>query len=422
MPYVAPGAAFTNSLEQTMLQQAAARRQAELDQQEAQQRADAHLLAEEHLKELKDAATTKADDKKKAKIERTVANMVPGDIPDAALIAQAKDAGIPLATTTAVPQGVSPEVSPVQPTIDARRIGGPAPVVPPPAAQPIRFAGDPAARIKAEERQKQLTYIDSLPDGPEKQAARYQLETGHPAPAGMFKSVTSTDKAIMRQNPSTGAVETMVNGKFVPYTGNGEDIQGAHWMTEPAPKDNSAAGARENTRMDNNYKSAITELEKAAAPIASHLDSLETLGTALEARTPTADALIAPLVLKATVSGAGTGFRMTQSEINQVIGARSKWETLKAALMKWDSDPSKALSITDEQRTELRELAKAIQTKATKTMAKLTKAREDLDNADDVETIHRTMTKLKSELYTPASETPATSKTTADYLKMLEQP
>ncbi len=423
MPYVSPGAAFTNSLEQTMLQQAAARRQAELDQQEAQQRADAHQLAEEHLKEMKDDQNTKAQDKKEAKVTRSIANMVPGDIPDAALIADAKAMGIPIATNTTVPQGVAPDVSPVQPTIDARRIGGPAPVVPPVVPQPIRFAGTPVDRKKIEADKKQSDYIDTLPDGPEKQAARYELNTGKPAPAGMFKSATSSDKMIMRQHPTTGAIESLQNGKWVPYTGNGEDIQGAHWMTEPAPKDHSGQDARENTRLDNNYKSAVAELEKAVAPIASHLDSLETLGSALDAKTPAADALIAPLVLKATVSGAGTGFRMTQSEINQVIGARSKWESLKAALNKWDTEGRKALTITDEQRTEIRELAKAIQAKANTSMAKAMKARHDLDNADDVDTIHKTMTKLKDDLYGTSATTdkPASTKTAADYMKMLEQ-
>ena len=120
----------------------------------------------------------------------------------------------------------------------------------------------------------------------------------------------------------------------------------------------------------------------------------------LNARTPEADTLIAPLVLKSTISGTGTGFRMTRAEIENVVGGRSKWESLQAALNKWSTDPSKALSITDEQRTELRDLAKSIRKSANAQMGKITKARHAMDDADDAKAIQKIATKLQEDLTT----------------------
>ena len=140
------------------------------------------------------------------------------------------------------------------------------------------------------------------------------------------------------------------------------------------------------------------ELDKWAAPIDAQIKSINDLGTMLNARTPEADTLIAPLVLKATIAGTGTGFRMTQSEINQVVGGRSKWETLKANLQKWETDPKKALSITDEQRTQLRDIAKAVRKKANEKMTKITKARDAMDDAMDEKTLNKARTQLQKDL------------------------
>lgn len=414
MPYEAPGAAFANSLESAILARGARQRQAQKDALDAQHAADQHELELEQLKELKEASTNKADEKKQAKVERSIANMVPGDIPDAALVAQARAMNIPLATTTAVPEGQAPEM-PAAPIRVVQTMGGPTPAVPPPVPQPIRFAGTPVQRIKAADDKKQTDYIATLPkDSPERKALEYELQTGKQAPAGMFQKPVHS--AIY--NEWQDAVNNGYKGDFIKY--QNEDANRKEKATGAGA---AASTARENTRRDNNYKSAVTELEAAAKPVVAQMQSIDDLGTMINERTPQADALIAPMVLKATISGTGSGFRMTQAEINQVLGAGSKWQALERSLKKWETDPSKALSVTDEQRDQLRSLAKAIRRKAHDKVIKLTKARHDLDDADDVDAIHRTMTSLKDDLYgSETAEEPAKPKTAAELIAQYSKP
>ncbi len=265
-------------------------------------------------------------------------------------------------------------------------------------------------------------FVAGLPEGPQKTA--YQGEQ-----FGLHNVVPPKEAAgagaepIARQNPRSGVVERLVDGQWQSVTG---DVpKGTHFMTEPAPKDttarDAAAAAKEATRRDNVYKTAVAELDKAAAPIAAHIQGINDLGTMLNARTPEADTLIAPLVLKSTISGTGTGFRMTRAEIENVVGGRSKWESLNAALNKWSQDPKQALSITDEQRTELRNLAKEIRKSATTQMGKITKARHAMDDTDDPKEIQKIATKLQEDLSVSdeaaAAETAAPKMTAAEYVK-----
>lgn len=411
MSYVSPGAAFSSSLEDTMLARVATQRQAVLDQRAAVKANDEHEEAMNALQEKRAEATQRLEDKEKAQITREVTDMVPGDIPDASLIARARKYHIPLPTTTTTPESEPAPVVPVPKIIQT--LGGVTPPVAPMPAQapaPIRFAGSPVDRRKAIEDKKQEDYIKTLPaDSAERKALEYEQMTGKPAPAGMFQRPTHS--AIY--NEWQDAVSNGYKKDFVTY--QNEDANRKEKATGAGA---AASSARENTRRDNNYKSAVTELEAAAKPVVAQMQSIDDLGTMINERTPQADALIAPMVLKATISGTGSGFRMTQAEINQVLGAGSKWQSLERALNKWQTDPSKALSVTDEQRDQLRSLAKAIRRKAHEKVIKLTKARHDLDDADGVDAIHRTMTSLKDDLYgSETAEEPAKPKTAADYIK-----
>jgi Spy/CpxP family protein refolding chaperone len=330
--------------------------------------------------------------------------MVPGDIPDAALVAQARSMNIPLATTTAVPEGQAPEM-PSAPIKIVQTMGGPTPPVPAPVPQPIRFAGNPAQRIKAQDDKKQEDYIKTLPaDSPMRKALEYEQMTGKPAPAGMF------------QKP----VHSAIYNEWQDAVNNGYKKDFVTYQNEDANRKDKATGAGTTAAA---YKSAVTELEAAAKPVVAQMQSIDDLGTMINERTPQADALIAPMVLKATISGTGSGFRMTQAEINQVLGAGSKWQALERKLNEWQTDPSKALKVTDEQRDQLRSLAKAIRRKAHEKVIKLSKARHDLDDADGVDAIHRTMTSLKDDLYgSETADEPAKAKTAAELIAQYSKP
>lgn len=74
---------------------------------------------------------------------------------------------------------------------------------------------------------------------------------------------------------------------------------------------------------------------------------------------------------------------MNEAEISRIVGGRSNFETLKAALNKWQLDPSKALSITPAQRQQIRSLMDEVHGKLLDKQEVLDKARQDLVNEDD---------------------------------------
>src|SRR5262249_11416323 len=80
---------------------------------------------------------------------------------------------------------------------------------------------------------------------------------------------------------------------------------------------------------------------------------------------------------------------------------RSQWESLKARLQQWSTDPSKALALTPSQREDLRKLIKAMRTKETKTMHDVEVARHKLDEAESVGDLHKIRTDIMSSLNRP---------------------
>lgn len=108
------------------------------------------------------------------------------------------------------------------------------------------------------------------------------------------------------------------------------------------------------------YQYTNGELGKIAKPIQDRMDNVQQALQLVNASTPQADALVAPAILKAEVGGAGSGLRMTTAEINNVMGGRGKWESLKAAIQKWNPNSGQALAITPDQRADMQKLLSAL--------------------------------------------------------------
>ena len=81
--------------------------------------------------------------------------------------------------------------------------------------------------------------------------------------------------------------------------------------------------------------------------------------------------------------GQGSGLRMNEAEISRIVGGRSKWESLKASINQWQTDPTKARSITPEQDKQIRALVDTVHQKLVKKQAILDGAEESLINSDD---------------------------------------
>jgi len=151
-------------------------------------------------------------------------------------------------------------------------------------------------------------------------------------------------------------------------------------LASKPPKDTSG---RDTARSDKSYQYSSGQLDKVGQPIEQAIQRFGRLKDTLNQATPQADALVAPELLTVMAGGAGSGLRMNEAEISRIVGGRSNFESLKAALNKWQLDPSKALSITASQRGQIRQLMDEVHGKLLKKQEVLDQARQDLVNNDD---------------------------------------
>jgi len=170
-------------------------------------------------------------------------------------------------------------------------------------------------------------------------------------------------------------------------------VEGA--QSVKAAKDNAAATRqqtfaaqqqnRADTRTDKSYQFAAGQIDKVGKPIEDAVARFGRLQDTINQKTPQADALVAPELLTVMAGGAGSGLRMNEAEISRIVGGRSNLESLKAALNKWQLDPSKALSITDSQRGQIQALMSEVHGKLLQKQSILDDSRQALVNSPSPE-------------------------------------
>lgn len=153
-----------------------------------------------------------------------------------------------------------------------------------------------------------------------------------------------------------------------------------------------AAGAKgasgDTSRMDKSYQNSVKELNDLRKPIADQLERVSRFQDSISQMTPQADSVLAPEVMIIMAGGQGSGVRITNAEIDRVMGGRSNIEDLKARINKWRSDPRKALSVTPAQRLQMRDLVAGIAKRGQQKLEAVTQAHQDLIDSPDV-TSHR---------------------------------
>lgn len=169
----------------------------------------------------------------------------------------------------------------------------------------------------------------------------------------------------------------------------------------------NAQQARGDARLDHSYQFHATQIDKVAKPVEDAAENYAKLTDALDARTPAADALVAPALLKVVVGGAGSGVRITKGEIESVLGGRSNLEAIKARLEKWNPNSGEALSITDAQRAQMKSLAALIGQRAQAKVAALETARQALFDAQSPEDHRRVLLDLHRALGDAGAPAPA---------------
>lgn len=158
------------------------------------------------------------------------------------------------------------------------------------------------------------------------------------------------------------------------------------------------AGDKRDARSDRSYQYNQNILDKTRTPIEQLNGRLSNLSASIGQGTPQADALIAPELLSIMAGGQGSGLRMNESEISRIVGGRSNWESLQAAVNKWKTDPNSANSITPAQRAQIKALAGLIQGKVSSKLSALQDAEDSLLGADDPKEHRRIVADTKKKL------------------------
>lgn len=156
--------------------------------------------------------------------------------------------------------------------------------------------------------------------------------------------------------------------------------------------------AKDRDRNDKSYQYQQTRLDKIRKPVDDGVAKLSGLKEELSQGTPMADALVAPKLLSVMVGGQGSGLRMNEAEISRIVGGRSHWQDLQAAVQKWSLDPSKANSITDEQRKEIHALMDVVDKKLTRKQDVVNQANDSLRNAQSPEEHRKVVAETQARL------------------------
>jgi len=234
-----------------------------------------------------------------------------------------------------------------------------------------------AAKIRAagaaKEGELPLPNVDQMNQG---LATRYQvLNPGKALPAQFTLPATATQKDFDRID------------KMLTQTENAQGTKAQQDISNETRKQTMvlAQQARNDTRADKSYQFAAGQIDKVGKPIEDAVARFGRLQDTLGQKTPQADALVAPELLTVMAGGAGSGLRMNEAEISRIVGGRSNLESLKAALNKWQLDPSKALSITDSQRGQIQSLMSEVHGKLLQKQSILDESRQALNNANSPE-------------------------------------
>lgn len=384
MPYVAPGDAFSSAFEDQILKQQNAVRQAQQDKIALEREARLANYQQEELRQGAEALRQKREEfdqtqmeRRRANFEKAVQPLPPGYIPDADLLKEA----------------------------DALHMGHLFP--PDPNTGGRMYVGDKQEREKREQADKVKKITEQIltvnPGTPEYQklATEYEMVAGKSLP---LRTMGSGDtKAVIRTSPNNkGVVERLVDGQWQKVQGDIPKDSVVLQETPPPADHTEADNARKVTAFNTVHEQAVKEVEKWAQTADTHIQGASDLMQLLNMKTPVSDRLVSPLVLKTIVAGQGTGFRMTRAEIDNITHGRSRWDDLAVAINQWSADPSKALNLSDTQRTDLMTLAKEIRKRETVTRKKTIDYRRKMDDAiatSDIAAVNKARTDLDNELH-----------------------
>jgi hypothetical protein len=184
----------------------------------------------------------------------------------------------------------------------------------------------------------------------------------------------SAPKSLMQSQPIIGQDGKPHTYLLDPQTGNQVKDLGVHYERPNVTNVNTG---------EKTWEYANNQLNTLGKPVADLTMRMGRLRDTLAQGTPQADALVAPELLTVMAGGQGSGLRMNEAEISRIVGGRSQWETLKAAMNKWSVDPTSANSITPAQRKQIHELVNVVNQKLSQKQSIINDAANRMVNIDD---------------------------------------
>src|SRR5579864_2371728 len=378
--------------------------QRSLDQQDALTRLKAQEQANNIQTRLELARQAEAD-QARARRAQTAQRMdlqlreIPTDQPLSGSTVQTfTDAGI--VPERFSPQGTSAPAPP--PAIAAPDDSGapeplPGTVANSPAPGQMVFHRIPTTQEVAQRRLVNFYPINS----PQRAALEYEMATGKNAPTS-FNPQPKAPKPPTAEEDVQHYLTVLSNRQLGnPVTPEDDAFAKAYEKNKtlvPTANFNLNQPQRNDQRFDRSYDARSKELENLRKPIADRADKIGELEDLLNQNTPQADALVAPKLLSTTVGGQGSGLRMTEPELQRVMGGVGKWNSLKAAMQQWSTDPKAASSLTPEQRQQIRTLIAGMKSHVSSKLDAVDAASDGLIAAPDVESHRRIVSDLRRTL------------------------
>ena len=263
-----------------------------------------------------------------------------------------------------------------------------------------------AERLQGAEADKDEAAINQGPDLAQAyaHAVNQAIKNGaDPAQDPIVQHLSDAITAIQKQSPSKGLEGVNLQdesgkpyrGNYNPATGVTTDASGKV-ITNPIPYEKPItvnAGGAEKT-----WEYANNQLNTLGKPVSDLTMRMGRLQDTLAQGTPQADALVAPELLTVMAGGQGSGMRMNESEIARIVGGRSNWESLKAAMNKWSTDPSSANSITPSQRQQIHALVNTVASKLADKQNIINDAANQMVNVEDATQQHKILAETRQKL------------------------
>lgn len=238
-----------------------------------------------------------------------------------------------------------------------------------PSGSAVPFTSDNFQPVSAHAEPKTVKNITKLPTAPDASLRMVPgVRSSNMALTDPEAAMSTREKAM--QDPRVLAAQVTASGK--------------------PPQDQA--------RLDRSYNLSNTAIENLRKPIADQASRMSRLVDTVNQMTPQADALIAPELMTVMAGGQGSGLRLNEAEISRVIGGRTHFQDLKAALDKWQLDPTKGLSITPSQREQIRALISDVSNRSNAKLEDINKASQSLIDTGDVDAHRRIVSDLRQNI------------------------